>query len=85
MVIALDIGSSSARATLYDARGRAVEGRFHQVPYAATTTPDRTEAAVVALTARLTESIERAIRESPEQWVWMHRRWRRQPDGTMLR
>ena len=40
MVIALDIGSSSARATLYDAQGRAVEGRFHQVPYAATTTPD---------------------------------------------
>jgi len=40
MVIALDLGTSSARATLYDARGRAVESRFHQVPYAPTTTPD---------------------------------------------
>ncbi|HET7340455.1 MAG TPA: gluconokinase [Methylomirabilota bacterium] len=40
MVIALDVGTSSARAALYDARGRAVEGRFHQVPYAPTTTPD---------------------------------------------
>ncbi|HYV49380.1 MAG TPA: lipid A biosynthesis acyltransferase, partial [Myxococcaceae bacterium] len=41
--------------------------------------PDRTEEATVALTARLTESIERAIRQSPEQWVWMHRRWKTQP------
>jgi gluconokinase len=40
MVIALDLGTSSARATLYDARGRAVDGRFHQVPYEPTTTPD---------------------------------------------
>lgn len=40
MVIALDLGSSSARATLYDPRGRAVEGRFHQVPYSPGTTPD---------------------------------------------
>ena len=38
MVIALDVGTSSARASLYDARGRAVEGRFHQVPYEARTT-----------------------------------------------
>jgi gluconokinase len=40
MVIALDLGTSSARAALYDARGRAVEGRFHQVPYTPTTTAD---------------------------------------------
>jgi len=40
MVIALDVGTSSARAALYDARGRAVEGRFHQVSYEATTTRD---------------------------------------------
>src|SRR3989449_239515 len=40
MVIALDVGTSSARAALYDARGRAVEGRFHQVPYQPTTTRD---------------------------------------------
>lgn len=34
---------------------------------------------VVANTAMLTRKIEDAIRENPEQWVWMHRRWRRQP------
>jgi gluconokinase len=40
MVIALDLGSSSARATLYDTHGRAVDGCFHQVPYEAATTRD---------------------------------------------
>jgi KDO2-lipid IV(A) lauroyltransferase len=34
---------------------------------------------VVANTAMLTKKIEDAIRINPEQWVWMHRRWRRQP------
>jgi len=26
------------------------------------------------------EIYEKVIREHPEQWAWMHRRWRRQPD-----
>jgi KDO2-lipid IV(A) lauroyltransferase len=30
-------------------------------------------------TARMTAKIEEQIRRRPEQWVWMHRRWRRQP------
>ncbi|MGE5751591.1 MAG: lysophospholipid acyltransferase family protein [Nitrospirota bacterium] len=30
-------------------------------------------------TAMLTKKIESSILENPEQWVWMHRRWRRQP------
>ncbi len=33
-----------------------------------------------SLTARLTAGLEQAIRSHPEQWVWMHRRWRSQPD-----
>ncbi len=37
------------------------------------------EKEVVANTAMLTKKIESAIRNNPEQWVWMHRRWRRQP------
>ena len=40
MVIALDVGTSSARAALYDTRGRPVEGRFHQVGYEPRTTAD---------------------------------------------
>ncbi len=35
---------------------------------------DTTEA-----TALMTATIEAQIRRRPEQWVWMHRRWRRQP------
>jgi len=32
------------------------------------------------LTADLTTRLEAAIRQAPEQWVWMHRRWRRRPE-----
>lgn len=32
-------------------------------------------------TARMTRRIEDQIRRRPEQWVWMHRRWRRRPAG----
>jgi KDO2-lipid IV(A) lauroyltransferase len=37
------------------------------------------EATVVSLTATLTAKLEAAIRARPEQWVWMHERWKRQP------
>ena len=33
----------------------------------------------VALTARLTADIEAQIRRVPEQWVWMHDRYRERP------
>lgn len=32
------------------------------------------------LTAAATAAIEKHIRAYPEQWVWMHRRWKTQPD-----
>lgn len=34
------------------------------------------QADTLALTALLTARLEQVIREAPEQWVWMHRRWR---------
>lgn len=33
------------------------------------------------LTASLTAQIEEAIRGAPQQWVWMHRRWKTPPAG----
>jgi len=38
---------------------------------------------VVELTAAATAAIERQIRAHPEQWVWMHRRWRTRPEGEL--
>lgn len=37
------------------------------------------DADAARLTAVLTAHIERQIREFPEQWVWLHKRWRHQP------
>jgi len=39
--------------------------------------PDDVEGATAAITA----VIEDQVRRVPEQWVWMHRRWRRRPPG----
>ena len=33
----------------------------------------------LALTAALSRRIEAAIRRAPEQWVWMHQRWKTRP------
>lgn len=38
------------------------------------------EAAVTALTAELTRGIELQIRAHPEQWVWIHQRWKSPPE-----
>ena len=36
----------------------------------------------VEATALMTRTIEEQVRRRPEQWVWMHRRWRTQPPAT---
>src|SRR5262245_37196370 len=35
--------------------------------------------AVAAITARFTAALERMIRRHPEQYLWLHRRWKHQP------
>jgi KDO2-lipid IV(A) lauroyltransferase len=37
------------------------------------------QADVACLTQRLTRQIEDWVREKPEQWLWMHRRWKTRP------
>ncbi len=36
---------------------------------------------VEGATALMTAAIEEQVRRRPEQWVWMHRRWRQRPPG----
>jgi KDO2-lipid IV(A) lauroyltransferase len=36
---------------------------------------------LVVNTQKCSDAYERIIRRYPEQWVWMHRRWKKQPHG----
>jgi KDO2-lipid IV(A) lauroyltransferase len=36
---------------------------------------------IVQDTQRVQAAIERAIREYPDQWLWIHRRWKARPEG----
>ena len=36
---------------------------------------------VLTNTAAFTATIERYVRANPEQWLWMHRRWKTRPEG----
>ena len=56
---------------------RGLDGRYHfsgeqlDVPHSGDA-----EADVVELTRRYSRAIETAVRRAPEQWVWMHQRWK---------
>jgi Kdo2-lipid IVA lauroyltransferase/acyltransferase len=57
------------------------DGRYHAVcepPLEWTPSGDR-DRDVAGLTQQLTTVIEGWIRRRPEQWLWMHRRWKTQP------
>ena len=53
----------------------APNGRYRVVARPAIL-PATGEDAVVDLTARCTDAVEREIRRQPELWLWMHDRWR---------
>ncbi|MBI5788157.1 MAG: lysophospholipid acyltransferase family protein [Candidatus Schekmanbacteria bacterium] len=41
------------------------------------------EADILHNTALLTNLIEEQIRKAPEQWIWMHQRWKRRPKESV--
>ena len=41
--------------------------------------PDRGEATIAGYTRLYTRLLEDTIREYPEQWFWLHRRWKTRP------
>jgi KDO2-lipid IV(A) lauroyltransferase len=42
---------------------------------------DDREADILANTQMLTKVIEDYVRRYPEQWLWVHRRWKTRPEG----
>jgi KDO2-lipid IV(A) lauroyltransferase len=57
--------------------GAGHEIEVREVPY--DPDPADREAESVRITAACTAILEEAIRARPEEWVWMHRRWKTRP------
>ncbi len=76
---AADLALRTGAAVVAGFCRRVAPGRytlsFEEVPLP----PGDREAAALALTATLTRRIEDAVRAAPEQWVWLHQRWRSRP------
>lgn len=56
--------------------------RIHFEPAIALVRTGDDEADVVANTALFTQVIERFARQYPDQWLWVHRRWKTRPEGA---
>jgi KDO2-lipid IV(A) lauroyltransferase len=39
------------------------------------------ESDIIANTAKFTKAVEEIIRQYPDQWLWVHRRWKTRPPG----
>ena len=73
---ALRTGSPSMVAWCHRQPDGHYKVRMREVPHP---TSADAEADTLALTAALTAELEHAIREAPEQWVWLHQRWKTRP------
>ena len=58
---------------------RQASGRYRLHMRRVATPAERSENAVFELTATLTREIEEAICKAPEQWTWIHQRWKTPP------
>ena len=65
--------------TVWDAKLRKYILRFDPAVKLTRTGDD--EADAVTNTATFTKIIEDYVRQYPDQWLWMHRRWKTRPEG----
>ncbi|HWR16448.1 MAG TPA: lysophospholipid acyltransferase family protein [Terriglobales bacterium] len=56
--------------------------RVHFDPAIALVRTSNDEADVVTNTAKFTKVIEEFIRKYPDQWLWVHKRWKTRPEGN---
>jgi KDO2-lipid IV(A) lauroyltransferase len=55
--------------------------RLHFEPPVETINTGNQKEDVIANTARYTKALESIIRRHPDQWLWIHRRWKTRPEG----
>jgi len=55
--------------------------RLHFDPAVNLIRTDDREADIIANTQLFTKVIEDYVRRYPEQWLWVHRRWKTRPEG----
>jgi KDO2-lipid IV(A) lauroyltransferase len=65
--------------TIWDAKLGKYRLRFD--PAVALIRTDDNEKDIVVNTAKFTKVIEDYVRRYPEQWLWVHRRWKTRPEG----
>lgn len=81
--IALRSGAAVVPAfCLWDSRSGRFRIVFHQ-PIELHSTGDP-EKDVLAATQQMTSVIEQYVRAYPDQWLWIHRRWKTRPPGEPL-
>jgi len=66
--------------TVWDEKARKYVLRFDPAVELIRTGDDQAD--VVANTARFTSVIEDYVRRYPNQWLWVHRRWKTRPEGA---
>jgi KDO2-lipid IV(A) lauroyltransferase len=78
--LALKLGSILLPASAERIGGAHFRVRIHP-PIEFTPSGDQ-ERDVLALTAKINETIERIVRARPSQWLWIHRRWQTPRDAV---
>lgn len=76
-LLAMKTGAPVVPVFLVRENGRFVAEFCEEVPLAAT--GDRTND-IELTTLRYNQAIEAAVRRHPDQWLWVHQRWKTRPD-----